>query len=315
MGTRLGSPLWIPGGFLAGLGLATWLPLPLAPLWVLFVAHAVVIFHLALGLPLLSVGRALGSPKVWRALVVVNLVAVPVVAFVLSRVLWRVPDLQVGMLLVLLAPGVALTLPIIRGAGGDAESVLGITPLLLIGQLLVVPPMAVLLSGGVFRLEDVVPTLIPVLLSVALPVVVAAAVQWWDRAGNSRFTRVKTALSSHTPWWAGLAFLLTAWFVAPSLGERLAQLSWLVPLSIAFLVLMAPISLLLAGLAGVSADRRRAILISSVGRGGIVVAPMTLSLDSDLWGIVPLVVMTQASVEALGLMVYRSISPEIIPGR
>ena len=126
---------------------------------------------------------------------------------------------------------------------------------------------------------------------------------------------LRGTLSAHTPLWSGAAFLVTAWFLAPTVSDRLGQLSWLVPLSIAFLVLMAPISLLAAGLAGVTADKRRAILIAAVGRGGIVIAPMTLALDAELWGIVPLVVMTQASVEALGLMVYRSISPEIITGR
>ena len=78
---------------------------------------------------------------------------------------------------------------------------------------------------------------------------------------------------------------------------------------------MAPVTLLVAGLAGVDADKRRAILISAVGRGGMVITPITLSLETDYWSMVALAVMTQASVEALGLMVYRSISPEIVPGR
>lgn len=312
---KFSSPLWIPLGFMAGLATAHWLPLPTSPQWILYLAHGVVIFHLALALPLLSVGKAVGSSRVWRALLVVNVVAVPLLVFVLSRVLWRFPDLQVGMLLVLLAPGVALSLPMIRGAGGDTESVLGITPLLLFGQLLLVPPLTVVLTGGVFRLADIVPTLLPVLLVVVLPVVLAGTVQLLERRGSSPMAKLRSGLSSNTSGWAGIAFFLTAWFLAPLVDDRIGQLSWLVPLTIAFLVLMAPISLLAAGLAGVTADKRRAILIAAVGRGGIVIAPMTLALDSDLWAIVPLVVMTQASVEAIGLMVYRSISPEIITGR
>ena len=78
--TRSSSPLWIPVGFMAGLVLANWLPLPEAPRWIPFLAHAVVIFHLALGLPLLSVGKAVRNSRVWGALLVVNVVAVPLLA-------------------------------------------------------------------------------------------------------------------------------------------------------------------------------------------------------------------------------------------
>lgn len=300
---------------MVGLALAEIAPLPSSPRWILYLAHGVVIFHLALALPLLSLGKAMRHSRVWGALVAVNVVAVPILAFVFSRILWRVPDMQVGMLLVLLAPGVALSLPMIRGAGGDTESVLGITPVLLFAQLLIVPPLAVVLTGGVFQLTDIQPTLVPVVFAVVIPVVLAGGVQWLERRGRVLAGRLRSSLADATPAWTGAAFLLSAWFIAPAVAERVGQLSWLVPLTIAFLVLMAPISLLAAGLAGVTADRRRAILIASVGRGGIVIAPMTLALDPELWGIVPLVVMTQASVEAIGLMVYRSISPEIIPGR
>ena len=41
--------------------------------------------------------------------------------------------------------------------------------------------------------------------------------------------------------------------------------------------------------------------------------PIALALDPDIWGLVPLVVITQLSLEIVGLMVYRSIVPEIVP--
>lgn len=313
--TSAGSPVWLPLGLLGGVAVATLtgpVPVPDAVVYGLF---AVVTFLVALSLPLLSLGRFVGNGRVWRALLLINLVAVPVLAFVLSRILWRTPDLQLGLLLALLAPGVALSIPIIRRAGGDVESVLGMTPLLLAGQLLVVPFLAMLLTGGLFSLTDISHTLLPIVFVIVIPVALAGVVQWGERGGGGRLSRFRRHSTAATGVVAGLAFFVTGWAEASTRLDRVIELTWLVPLAIAFLVLMAPISLLFAGLAGVGADKRRAILISAVGRGGMVVAPISLALETDFWSMVALAVMTQASVEALGLMVYRSISPEIIPGR
>ena len=313
--TSAGSPVWLPLGLVGGIALANVTGDIGIPTVVVYASFGIVAFFVGLSLPLLSVGRFVGNARVWRALLIINLVAVPLLSFVLSRILWRSPDLQLGLLLALLAPGVALSIPIIRRAGGDVESVLGITPLLLLGQLLVVPPLAILLTGGLFTVADISRTLGPIAMVVGLPVALAALYQALERRHQKRLLPLRLRVSSLTGVAAGVAFLLTAWSEASTRLERVSELSWLVPLAIAFLVLMAPITLLVAGLAGVDADKRRAILISAVGRGGMVITPITLALETDYWSMVALAVMTQASVEALGLMVYRSISPEIVPGR
>ena len=313
--TSAGSPVWLPLGLVGGIALANVTGDIGVPTVLVYGAFGVVAFLIGLSLPLLSVGRFVGNARVWRALLIINLVAVPLLAFVLSRILWRSPDLQLGILLALLAPGVALSIPIIRRAGGDVESVLGITPLLLLGQLLLVPPLAILLTGGLFSLTDISHTLGPIAMVIVVPVALAALFQAVERGNQKRLLPLRVRLTSATGVVAGAAFFLTAWSEASTRLERVIELTWLVPLAIAFLVLMAPVTLLVAGLAGVDADKRRAMLISAVGRGGMVITPITLSLETDYWSMVALAVMTQASVEALGLMVYRSISPEIVPGR
>ena len=54
-------------------------------------------------------------------------------------------------------------------------------------------------------------------------------------------------------------------------------------------------------------------MIVGAGRGGVIMLPIALALDPDIWGLVPLVVITQLSLEIVGMMVYRSIVPEIVP--
>jgi hypothetical protein len=38
-----------------------------------------------------------------------------------------------------------------------------------------------------------------------------------------------------------------------------------------------------------------------------------MALDPEMWGVVPLVVVMHLVIEILGMMVYRTIVPEIVP--
>jgi ACR3 family arsenite efflux pump ArsB len=241
-----------------------------------------------------------------------NLVVVPIIAFVFSRVLWQEPELQVGLLLVLLAPGVALSLPTAAQAGGDVESVLATKPLLLVGQLVVVPLYAVVLSTGVFRLEDLPPTFIAVGAVIVAPSLLALLVQGLGQnfpgvaLGRIALTRLSVPVISAT-------IALVLWNRVPGQLEHLEELYRLVPLFCAFLVLLAPIGLLAGILASLSQAEKRAMMIVGAGRGGIIMLPIALALDVDPWGLVPLVVIVQLGIEVVGLLVYRSIVPEIVP--
>jgi arsenite transporter len=279
--------------------------------------HFLVVFALALSLPLLSLGKVYQGRRVWIALVAINLVVVPLLAFVLSRVVWYSPGLQVGLLLVLLAPGVALSLPIIRGAGGDAESVLSATPVLLGLQLVLVPLLTIWLSGGIFSFSDLPPTFPVIGLVIILPVILAGVLQWLTVKKVPAALVMSRMGSESVVWLASLAIAVTVWWRLPDHLDRLYDLNWLVPLSIAFLVLIAPVSILVGSLAGVAPAKRRAIMIAGAGRGGLIILPITLALDPSVWGLVPLVVIGRMVIEAAGLLVYRSIVPEIIdtPGR
>jgi arsenite transporter len=310
--------LWLGVG--AGVGAVGAVFAPgVAPLlgFVAWPLHVLVVFALALSLPLLSFGKVYQGRRVWIALVAINLVVVPFLAFILSRVVWYSPGLQVGLLLVLLAPGVALSLPIIRGAGGDAESVLSATPVILGLQLVLVPLLTIWLSGGIFSFSDLPPTFPVIGLVIILPVILAGVVQWLTIKKVPTALAVQRVGSQSVVWLATAAIAVTVWWRLPDHLGRLYDLNWLVPLSIAFLVLIAPVSILVGSLAGVAPAKRRAIMIAGAGRGGLIILPITLALDPSVWGLVPLVVIGQTVIEAAGLLVYRSIVPEIIdqPGR
>jgi Arsenite efflux pump ACR3 and related permeases len=307
------STAWILLGVLGGALLGIYAPWESQILVVgQWVALALMVFLVVVSLPLLSVGRAIAKPRVLVALFAVNLVVVPLVAFILSRVVFQVPELQVGLLLVLLAPGVALSLTTAHEAGGDVESVLGAKPLLFAGQLVIVPLYTVFLSGGVLGFADLPPTFVVIGGIIVAPSVVALALQW-GMARSATLQRTRTPLTHARVPVIALAVALVLWNQVPAHLEELEELYRVVPLFFSFLVLLAPLGLFAGILAGLTIPEKRAIMIVGAGRGGVIMLPISLALDQDIWGLVPLVVITQLTLEVLGMMVYRTIVPELVP--
>lgn len=310
---RTPSTAWILAGVAAGCVLAVYAPVGRGLLdaitwWVL----AFMVLCVVLSLPLLSVGKAIQAPRVMVGLLVINLVLVPLIAFVLSRVVWQIPELQVGLLLVLLAPGVGLALNTAFAAGGDLDSVLAATPILLVGQLVAVPLYTIGLTGGVLGFSDLPPTFVVIATVIVTPSLLAVVIQALAKPvpGFIRFKRGLTTLAVPS---IALGVALVVWGRLPDQVDRIEQFSRLAPLFISFLVLIAPVALLVGILASLTQPQKRAMMIVGAGRGGIIMLPITLALDGDMWGLVPLVVVLQLTIEVLGLMVFRSIVPEIVP--
>ena len=307
------STAWILLGVLTGALLGIYAPWE-SPVLVLlqWVALAVMVFLVVVSLPLLSVGRAIAKPRVLVALFAVNLLVVPLVAFILSRVVFQAPELQVGLLLVLLAPGVALSLTTAPDAGGDVESVLGAKPLLFAGQLVIVPLYTVFLSGGVLGFGDLPPTFVVIAGIIVAPSVVALGLQW-GMTRSAAVQKTRTPLTHARVPVIALGVALVLWNQVPAHVEELEELYRVVPLFFSFLVLLAPLGLLAGILASLTIPEKRAIMIVGAGRGGVIMLPISLALDQDVWGLVPLVVITQLTLEVLGMMVYRTIVPELVP--
>lgn len=313
MKTRGLSTAWILPGILVGALLGVYAPLPGVALEQLqWGALAIMVFCIVSSLPLLSLGRALAKPRVLAALSAVNLIVVPLVAFVLSRVVWQQPELQVAVLLVLLAPGVALSLQTAVQAGGNIDSVLASTPVLLVGQLIVVPLYAILLSGGVLSFFDLPDTFLAIGLVIVAPALLALITQA-SLAKSPRLVTFRRGIGHVTPIVISLTVLLVLWNRIPAELENLPELYRVVPLFFSFLVLLAPLGLLAGILASLTAAEKRAVMIVGAGRGSLMMLPISLALDPEAWGLVPLVVIVQLGIEVIGLLVYRSIVPEIVP--
>jgi ACR3 family arsenite efflux pump ArsB len=108
-------------------------------------ALLLVTFH---GIPLRRLGAALRDARFLLALLAVNLLAVPLLVWALTRPLVGSPELLLGALLVLLAPCIDYVVVFTALARGAHERLLAATPLLMLAQVLALPVLVPLLGGG-----------------------------------------------------------------------------------------------------------------------------------------------------------------------
>ena len=87
-----------------------------------------------------------------------------------------------------------------------------------------------------------------------------------------------------------------------------------VPVYIAFLLVMVPFGALAARLARLDAPASRAVVFSVATRNSLMVLPLALAL-AELLAIAALVVVTQTLIELVGMVGYIWLVPRIWPAR
>lgn len=94
-------------------------------------------------------------------------------------------------------------------------------------------------------------------------------------------------------------------------GQELGSLLTVIPLYVAFLLVMVPLGLLATKPAGLDVAATRAVVFSGATRNSLVVLPLALPLPGPL-AMAPLVVVTQTLVELIGMILYVRFLPLIV---
>lgn len=295
-------PLYLAAiGGAAAVGLA--LPAIAEPLtFAINPALGLLLFATFLGVPLASLGAALRDLRFLGAVLALNFIVVPLIVFGLSRFVAADEALLVGVLLVLLTPCIDYVIVFTGLAGGARERLLAAAPLLMLGQILLLPVYLWLFAGPVEI--EVGPFVEAFLLLIVLPLVAAALTQRWGRAFE------KTVLSAMVP----LMMITLAVVVASQIvgvGSQITALVVVVPIFVAFLVVMVPVGIGVARVARLDVPSSRAVVFSGATRNSLVVLPLALALP-DALALVPLVVVTQTLVELIGMVVYVRIVPRLV---
>lgn len=271
------------------------------------------LFATFLGVPFAALGPALRDGRFLLALLALNFVLVPVVVGALSRFVAADRAVLVGVLLVLLAPCIDYVIVFAGLAGAAAERLLAAAPLLMLAQAVLLPAYLWLFVGpDVADVVEVGPFLHALLVLIVLPLAAAVLVQLAARRGRAGRVVVDGAAAAMVPLMAATLAVVVASQVPGIAGGRLTTLLAVVPVYVAFLVVMAPVGALTARIAGVDAPAARALVFSGATRNSLVVLPLALALP-EAYAIAALVVVTQTLVELVGMVVYVRLVPRLVP--
>ncbi|WP_439564195.1 hypothetical protein [Microcella sp.] len=277
---------------------------------VLLAVIAVAIGITLLDVPLASFGRAVLDRRFLAAILLLNLVVSPLLVFVISRVVVTDPDLQAGFLLMLLAPGVGLVAAFVRRAGGAVESLLSVAPVLLVLQLVTVPGFMLLFTlGENFLSLDGSRLPLAVLAGIIAPAAVVTALQ----LVGVRRPRLAAGLRRGATFTApatALAAGLVAAVLIPRAGERLALLEAVAPLFGVYVIVLAPVGILVATAFGLPLSQVRSVTFSGGARNGLLVLPIALAFP-DGFALVALVVVLGMAVEIIALGIYGLVVPSV----
>lgn len=265
-----------------------------------------------LGVPFAKIGLALRDWRFLSAVMIVNFVLVPIVVWLLSRLVAHDQVLLVGVLFVLLTPCVDYVIVFTGIAGGAKDRLLAAAPLLMIAQMFLLPLYLRLFVGA--AIADAValgPFVEAFLLVIALPLVVAAFTQL--AAARTRVGRRWEGLvaGAMVPLMIATLFVVVASQIA-GVSARLGTLLSVVPVYVLFAAVMVPIGIAASHLGGLDVPGRRAVVFSGATRNSLLVLPLVLALPAA-FDLAPLVVVTQTLIELTVMVIFVRLIPRVIP--
>jgi ACR3 family arsenite efflux pump ArsB len=261
-----------------------------------------------LEIPFVRIRRAFRNARFMLAALGMNFLVVPVVVYGLTRALPQEPVVLVGALMVLLTPCIDYVIAFTELAGGDAEQITAATPALMLVQLALLPAYLWLFVGP--RVAEFVragPFVEAFVLIIALPLTLAWATDGWAaRAEAGR--RWQSAMGWLPVPAMGVTLFVVVASQLPRVRASIGQVAAVVPVYVAFLVVMPLLARLAAGLVGTDVGESRALVFTSVTRNSLVVLPLALALPRG-YALAPAVVVTQTLVELTGMVVLTRVVP------
>lgn len=272
---------------------------------------AILLYSMFAQIPFLHLRDAFANQRFTAALLTVNFIVVPLLVWLLSRLLPEQPPLLLGVYLVLLTPCIDYVIVFTHLGRGNARLVLASTPLLLLIQMLFLPIYLWLFLGDqVTQVMSTGPFLEAFLVLIALPLGLALATEFWAKRRHSGEVWLEATAWLPVPFMAFTLLLVVASQIG-RIEQHLAVVVRAVPIYVAFMAVMPPLARLTACAFRLDTQAGRALIFSAGTRNSLVVLPLALALPDD-WIVVPAVIVTQALVELIGELFYIRLVPLVV---
>ncbi|MBB0995751.1 arsenic resistance protein [Dietzia kunjamensis] len=285
---------------------------------------ALLLYATFLGIPFARIGRSFRDWRFLGTILAVNFLLVPPIVWLLTRIVAHDRVLLVGVLFVLLTPCIDYVLVFAGLAGADVRRLLAATPLLMLAQMALLPLYLWMFVGSeLVAAVELEPFVEAFVLLIALPLAAAALTQFvagrGEPEGAARAGRVSRvgrsvaqgAAAAMVPLMVATLALVVASQISAVSG-RLGALVQVVPVYVAFVMVMVPVGIAAGRLAGLDVPGKRAIAFSGATRNSLVVLPLVLALPAA-FDLAALVVVTQTLVELVAMVVLVRLVPRLIP--
>ncbi|MFZ3415529.1 arsenic resistance protein [Arthrobacter sp. 3Tela_A] len=269
------------------------------------------LFATFLGIPFGKIGQALRDFRFMATAMILNFIIVPVVVFGLSRFVAHDQALLIGVMMVLLTPCIDYVIVFSGLAGGSSDRLLAAAPLLMLTQMLLLPLYLLLFIGPeIVSAIEPGPFLEALVVLIIIPLMAAALTQRWARRALAARHLMDLMQNLMVPlMMLTLAVVIGSQVVG--VGQELRSLLAVIPIYVAFLIIMVPVGMIAAHSARLDAGSTTAVVFSGATRNSLVVLPLALALPEPL-ALVALVVVTQTLVELIGMVTYVKAVPRLI---
>lgn len=273
-------------------------------------ALALMLFVTFLQVPLVDLGKALLRVRFLGALTAANFVAIPLLVLALLQFVPVDPIVRLGVLMVLLTPCIDYVVTFSHIGRADARLLLASTPMLLLLQMLCLPIyLRVFLGEEAARLMQIGPFLHAFLWLIAMPLSLAALVQFGEKR-SQLLSHLKTGFDHlPVPSTALVLFLVFA-VVVPQMGLALPSATNVIPVYIAFAIVAPAIGWGIGRVAGLTVPGVRAIAFSSATRNSLVILPLAFAVPGAM-PLLPAVIVAQTVVELVASLVYMKVMPKL----
>lgn len=303
--------VWFAGAVLGGIlgvGITGFAGLAEAALTPCLIA---LLFLTFLELPFDSGLRALRDRRFLALVAGMNFVVVPAVVAGLIAVFDIADPIVPAVLIVLLCPCIDYVIAFTRAAGGAADQLLMLTPMLMIAQLLLLPVLLWPITGGRMSIDlPIRPLGEALLLFIVIPLIAAVLARTLARRQPRAGRIIESAAQLMDPVMALTLLVITA-SVIPVIADSAGQLGTAALAFAVFAGVMTAAGWILTRATQMAADQSRAMILSGVTRNSLVMLPLVRAITGEGSG--PAAVVTQTLVELIVLLILVRILPRLVP--
>jgi len=279
---------------------------------IISITLAILMYSMFSQIPFTSLKKSFVNKRFLAALLTTNFLVVPLVVWLLTRLLPDNSPMLLGVFLVLLTPCIDYVIVFTALGRGNEKLILLATPILLLVQMLLLPVYLTLFIGehaaAIIEIRPFIETFLVIIL---LPLIVSVCTQLLATKKEVAQKVLDGSAWLPVPFMAFTLFIIVASQITKVL-TFIEDILIVIPIYILFMLIMPWIAKAIATLFRLDIGAGRALIFSSFTRNSLVVLPLALALPSAVQTFVAAIIVTQTIVEIIMELLYIRLVPAFI---